>query len=76
MTRLTKYEEAKVIGVRVEMLARGAKPLIPVEGDHLKRGDQFDIRLIAEEELRQGVLPFEVSRQTSSATVNVRLHRS
>lgn len=72
--RLSKYEYAQVIGVRTEMLARGAPPLVHLH-DGLKPRGHYDIRLVAEEELKMGVLPFDVVRQSvSRSTVTVPLY--
>ncbi|NPA23781.1 MAG: DNA-directed RNA polymerase subunit K [Crenarchaeota archaeon] len=56
--RLTKYEIARIIAARAKQLAMGAKPLVDVS----KLGT-CDPIVIAIEELRQGKLPFIVSRK-------------
>lgn len=52
---LTKYEKARIIGVRMQQLASGAKPCIDVSG--LKT-----IEEIAHAELTQRALPFIIKR--------------
>ena len=58
---MTKYEEARVIGVRIEQLSRGAKPNISTKGLH-------SIREIAEEELKQRKTPFIIRRPLPNNT--------
>ncbi len=59
---LTKYEEARIIGVRMQQLASGAKPCVDVTG--LK-----SIEEIAYAELKQRALPFIVKRPLPNGTV-------
>jgi len=59
--RLTKYERARIIGARALQLSMGAMPLIDVESLIVK-----DPLLIAEEELKRGVLPITISRRLPS----------
>jgi DNA-directed RNA polymerase subunit K/omega len=56
---LTKYERAKVVGMRAEQLARGMEPLVPVPAD-----EPFDPEEVARRELLAGRLPFVVVRHT------------
>jgi len=53
---LTKYEKAKIIGIRLNQLNYGAIPFITVK--HLN----LDKVLIVEEELKQKKLPFIIKR--------------
>ena len=55
--KLTKYERARIIGARALQLSMGAVPLIPIEELPSK-----DPLVIAEEELRRGVLPVTIRR--------------
>lgn len=55
---LTKYERALIIGMRLEQLARGAKPYVDFKRFHLE-----SIQQIAEKELKEKVIPFMVIRQ-------------
>ena len=57
--KLTKYEETKIIGVRCEMLAAGARPLVNVPG-HIT-----DVQDIAEMELEERKIPFIIRREIS-----------
>ena len=57
--KLTKYEVTKIIGVRCEMLAAGAKALVSVPG-HVT-----DVQEIAEMELEQRKIPFIIRREIS-----------
>jgi DNA-directed RNA polymerase subunit K/omega len=57
--KLTKYEVTKIIGVRSEMLAAGARPLINVP-KHVT-----DVQEIAEIELEQRKIPFIIRREIS-----------
>lgn len=52
---LSKYECAKIIGMRMEQLARGAKPTVDIEG-------LSSVRDIAVKELKEKKIPFIVSR--------------
>jgi DNA-directed RNA polymerase subunit K/omega len=59
---LTRYERVKVLGIRVEQLLRGARPMVPwapVEDG----GKGFDALRIAEEELESGKTPFMLCRR-------------
>lgn len=56
---MTKYEHAKVIGIRAEQLARGSQPFV---NDDEQDGQRFDPIAIAQRELDAGVLPFVVVR--------------
>jgi DNA-directed RNA polymerase I, II, and III subunit RPABC2 len=58
---MTKYEEARIIGVRIEQLSRGSKPNISTKGLH-------SIREIAEEELKQRKTPFIIRRPLPNNT--------
>lgn len=59
---MTKYEHAKVIGVRAEQIARGAQPFV------IDDGGRFDPIAIAVRELNAGVLPFVVVRRLPDGT--------
>ena len=54
---LTKYEYAKILGMRAQQLAMGTEPLIEVTED------LDNVILIAEEELRQRKTPFIIKRE-------------
>lgn len=56
---MTKYEEAKIIGVRAEQIARGGVPYVDINDVD---GARFDPRDVARRELAAGVLPFKVVR--------------
>ncbi len=59
---LTRFEIARVVGVRVLQLSRGAPPLIRV-----KKG--MEAPEIAKEEMRKGVLPFSIIREYPNGKV-------
>ncbi len=59
---LTKFEKARIIGVRMQQLASGAKPCVDIRS--LK-----SIEEIAYAELNQRTLPFIVKRQLPNGTV-------
>ncbi len=59
--KLTKYEVTKIIGVRSEMIAAGAKPLVTVP-KHVT-----DVQEIAEMELDQRKIPFIIRREISGS---------
>lgn len=52
---LSKYEKTKIIGMRMEQLARGAKPFVSVNID-------MSVRDIVLKELENNKLPFLISR--------------
>lgn len=60
---MTKYEHAKIIGIRAEQLARGAQPFVNEEADGAVPKERFDPIAIAHRELHAGVLPFIVIRK-------------
>lgn len=55
-SRLTKYEKARILGIRALQLSRGAPPMISVTTNLTHVMD------IAEEELKQNKLPFIIRR--------------
>ena len=55
MKMLTKYEKTKIIGMRMEQLARSAMPYVDVKG-------AFDPYDIAMRELEDRVIPFMICR--------------
>jgi DNA-directed RNA polymerase I, II, and III subunit RPABC2 len=59
---LTKYEKAKIIGLRVTQLNKGASPYIKLERNIL------DNTLIAEKELREKKIPFIIMRPIPDGT--------
>lgn len=52
---LTKFEETKVLGIRISQLENGSDPLVNVD-------DEVEPTYIAEKELQEGVLPFIICR--------------
>jgi len=59
--RLTRYEKARIIGVRALQLTRGAPPLVSPEVV-----GSTDPVLIAKYEVENGILPVSILRYTSS----------
>ena len=59
---LTKYEKAKIIGLRVTQLNKGAMPYIKLENAII------DNTLIAEKELREKKIPFIIMRPIPDGT--------
>lgn len=59
---MTKYEHAKIIGVRAEQIARGAQTFVNDDGG------KFDPIALATRELHAGVLPFLVVRRLPDAS--------
>ena len=55
---MSRYEKAKIIGLRLQQLAAGAEPTVDV-----KNFKGVDLRTIALEELKQRKLPFMLMRQ-------------
>jgi DNA-directed RNA polymerase subunit K len=55
--KVTKYEIARVIGLRAEQLAKGAKPMVPVSES------TRDVVQIATEEYQKGVIPICIIRR-------------
>ena len=54
---LSRYEKARVLGLRISQLNKGAKPYIKVEKNHI-----IDMHIIAEQELKEKRLPFIIMR--------------
>ncbi len=63
---LTKYEKARIIGARALQLALGAPPLID-----LSKIKTIDPIIIAEEELRRGLLPITIRRRLPDGRVQL-----
>jgi len=59
---LTKYEKAKIIGLRVSQLNKGALPYIKLERNVI------DNTLVAEKELREKKIPFIIMRPIPNGT--------
>jgi len=59
---LTKYEKAKIVGLRVSQLNKGARPYIKLERSII------DNTLIAEKELREKKIPFIIMRPIPNGT--------
>jgi DNA-directed RNA polymerase I, II, and III subunit RPABC2 len=59
---LSKYEKAKIIGLRVSQLNKGARPYIKLERSVI------DNTLIAEKELREKKIPFIIMRPIPNGT--------
>lgn len=58
---LTKFERAKVIGLRMEQLSRGSRPMVEVaEGD--------TVRDVALRELSQKKMPYVLARSMPNGT--------
>lgn len=51
---LTKYEKARIIGIRATQLSNGAVPRVPIDSD--------DVLIIAQAEFRSKAIPFIVRR--------------
>jgi len=61
--RLTKYEKSRIIGARALQLSMGAPPLIDLSKyPEIPR----DPLIIAEEELKRGILPITIRRRLPS----------
>jgi len=59
---LSKYEKAKIIGLRVSQLNKGARPYIKLERSVI------DNTLVAEKELREKKIPFIIMRPIPNGT--------
>ena len=59
---LTKYEKAKIVGLRVAQLNKGAEPFIKLENAII------DNTLVAEKELREKKIPFIIMRPIPNGT--------
>ena len=54
---LTKYERARILGLRISQLNKGARPYIQINHTHI-----IDTHIIAEQELKEKRLPFIIMR--------------
>lgn len=59
---MTKYEVTKVIGMRVEQLARGSPTLIDVEAEIGHEDPNHMLHKIAQLELEKKLIPFIIQR--------------
>lgn len=69
-TRLTKFEYAQLISVRMEQLARGAEPNVPVDDilssvSSIATSTTDDIRKVVMREIQNGKLPLKLIRNTA-----------
>jgi DNA-directed RNA polymerase I, II, and III subunit RPABC2 len=62
----TKYEYTKLIAIRAEQLAQGAKPLIDLKG--MKTSDPMFVWSVAKKEVADRKLPFIIRRQLPNNT--------
>jgi len=60
--KMTKYEKARIIGARATLLAKGAQPLVKIEGE-------TDLLEIARKELYAKVLPISITRKLPDGTI-------
>jgi DNA-directed RNA polymerase subunit K/omega len=58
---LSKYEKTKIIGMRMEQLARSASPYVKID-----QNEKFDPFKIANQELKERKLPFMIARKLPS----------
>jgi len=65
---LTLSEKTRIVGVRAEQLANGAIPLVDLNNVRPNKYNPNICYDIAEEELRQGVIPFIIGRQLTMNT--------
>jgi DNA-directed RNA polymerase subunit K len=61
ITKLTKYEKARIIGSRALQIAQGAKFMAKLSEEELKKIGYNPVE-IAKLELEQGVIPITVKR--------------
>lgn len=61
---LSKYEKVKIIGLRAEQIQRGSTPYIEMAED-----EEFNPRAIAKKELKEGKIPFMISRKLPNGVV-------
>ena len=66
MPYYTKYEWVTVMGMRVQQLKEGAKPLISLDG-LVTSSPQFEYR-VAEQEIVEQKLPFIIQRQVNNTS--------
>lgn len=62
--RISRYEKAKIIGIRMEQLARGAQPTVDITG--LKT-----VREIALKEYEEDKMPFMIARTLTNGTKEI-----
>jgi len=65
---MTKYEKAKIIGVRMEQLARGGRPTVS-EKDVKKKYGEVTLRNIALYELYDKKLPYKIQRKSNTGDI-------
>ena len=57
MPILTKYEKARILGLRISQLNKGARPYFTISNRQI-----VDMHIIAEQELKKKLLPFIIMR--------------
>lgn len=62
---MTRYEKAKILGVRMEQLARGSKPCVDIDEVKAIYGD-VSVRTIALLELDKKTMPLKIYRRSGS----------
>lgn len=67
---ITKYEFAKILGQRMEQLARGAPSLLDIDAMNLGSMVAHEkFRHITETEIKQRVLPFMIARSLPNGVI-------
>ena len=62
---MTRYEKAKILGVRMEQLARGSTPCVDLK-DVLRIYKDVSVRNIALLELEEKVMPLKIYRRAGA----------
>jgi DNA-directed RNA polymerase subunit K/omega len=72
MFSMTRYERAKLLGVRMEQLARGSTPCVVLEDVKNAYGD-VNVRTIALHELDTKTMPLKIRRKNMGEDVYIKI---
>jgi len=61
--KISKYERAKLIGIRAQQIAAGGIPCVDIKPLKALYKDNLDAEIIAREELKQRTMPLIVGRK-------------
>jgi DNA-directed RNA polymerase subunit K/omega len=60
---ISKYERAKLLGIRSQQLADGAIPCVDIKELKREYGNTLNVEIIAREELKQKTMPLMLCRK-------------
>jgi len=66
--KISKYERAKILGIRAQQLAEGAIPCVDIKKLNKKYNNKIDVEIIARQELLEKTMPLMLCRRLPNGT--------